>query len=747
MATVDFLRTALVRLGVTGTPTEADVARALDVTPPPLGVRVPAEFDDTEDVRPFVTLLKAEDRTALGLPDLASVLAPAPVSTVKKAYQIRFHVIVCSNDDGSGAHATLEGMTAFYEKLVPEINKIFSVAPFEFVFSAKTDIETRKSTLLNQDFVPPAGLDLNKPPTESPLSQAQIDELSKKHEEARQNVSRQYPGKLVHFCVDGTVLAYREDPLPKQWVIMPRYGGYSSSEAEYVHVTSWAPADLLGHAGFLAHEMGHFFHLFHTFGGLYIKLTPQERATMNDAEELLALKKKQSAAVKAYIDQGHPAEQGLNVFNGDGIDDSPPDDGGAVIAHLNGGNGCGPIGLCEIIVEGQVKPYVLQPDRGNVMSYFKHCTNFAQHFSPGQSKVMQHTLEEGNRRHLLVSDRATPAVASRASGSLDIFGIGLGGGMWHKAWASGAWTPSETGWQNLGGSFVTRPAACSWGSDRVDVFAVGPDGAMLHKAWVKGAWQPSETGWENLGGQFAGAPAACSWGPNRLDVFAVGSDQVMWHKWWSNGAWHPSPTGWHNLGGQFTRPPAACSWAPDRLDIVGRGVNGAIWHKAWGNGKWTPSEAGWENLGGQFTSGPTICSWGPNRLDIFGLGLDRGVWHKAWTNGTWSPAGTGWESLGGAFISPPAVEAWGTNRLDIVGVGDDGAMRHKAWAGAWQPAGKDWQKVGGEFTSPPANCSWGANRLDVFATGMGRAMFHKSYATTGWYPSEIDWQALGGTFT
>lgn len=47
-------------------------------------------------------------------------------------------------------------------------------------------------------------------------------------------------------------------------------------------------------------------------------------------------------------------------------------------------------------------------------------------------------------------------------------------------------------------------AAVSWGPDRLDIFAVGDGQEMWHKAWLAGEakWWPSERTWQPLGGKF-----------------------------------------------------------------------------------------------------------------------------------------------------------------------------------------------------------------------------------------------------
>ncbi len=319
--------------------------------------------------------------------------------------------------------------------------------------------------------------------------------------------------------------------------------------------------------------------------------------------------------------------------------------------------------------------------------------------------------------------------------------------MYHKAWQGGAWDPSQTNWEGLGGTFTSPPAVVSWGANRIDVFGVGTDNAVYHKSWQNGAWDPSQTGWEGLGGTFTSPPTVVSWGPNRLDIFGIGTDNAMYHKTWDTGTWFPSQTDWYALGGAFISPPAAVCWGPNRFDIFGIGAGGAMYHKSW-SGAWDPSQTGWNALGGTFISAPAVASWGANRLDIFGIGTDNAMYHKSWAGGVWGPSQTDWESLGGAFTSLPAAVSWAANRLDVFGIGTGNSMFHKAWAaGAWSPSQTGWESMGGTFISAPTLASWTPGRLDVFGTGTDNAMFHKSWDNGAWDPSQTDWNSLGGTFT
>lgn len=76
--------------------------------------------------------------------------------------------------------------------------------------------------------------------------------------------------------------------------------------------------------------------------------------------------------------------------------------------------------------------------------------------------------------------------------------------MYHKAWWSGAWYPSATGWEGLGGTFNSAPVVDSWADQRLDLFGLGTDNGLYHKAWGALGWNPPAGGWEGLGGTFTG---------------------------------------------------------------------------------------------------------------------------------------------------------------------------------------------------------------------------------------------------
>ncbi|MFD9038713.1 hypothetical protein, partial [Streptomyces bottropensis] len=225
----------------------------------------------------------------------------------------------------------------------------------------------------------------------------------------------------------------------------------------------------------------------------------------------------------------------------------------------------------------------------------------------------------------------SPAVVSWGPDRLDVFALGDGNDILHRAWQGDKWWP-EGGWESLDALVTSPPAVASWGPDRLDVFALGAIGGefptsrgMNHLAWQGDKWWP-EDGWQGVGfGElFTSPPAVVSWGPERLDIFALGEDRQMLHRAWHvNNKWWPED-GWHDMGGRFTSPPAVASWGPGRLDVFALGENQQMLHKAWHiDGKWWPDSPDWHDMGGRFTSPPAVASWGPGRLDVFALGANQ----------------------------------------------------------------------------------------------------------------------------
>src|SRR5260221_2714821 len=88
--------------------------------------------------------------------------------------------------------------------------------------------------------------------------------------------------------------------------------------------------------------------------------------------------------------------------------------------------------------------------------------------------------------------------------------------------------------------------ACASAATPISNIAPTPDetmNALAPTATVPvPAWNPSETEWENIGGSIFGSPVAVSWGPNRLGIFPHGTKRASYHTAWNASGWYPSVT-------------------------------------------------------------------------------------------------------------------------------------------------------------------------------------------------------------
>ena len=158
-------------------------------------------------------------------------------------------------------------------------------------------------------------------------------------------------------------------------------------------------------ANLLAHETGHYFHQWH----------PQVEATLSDAQandasltdygKAKILKDKIASWIKYYVVQeGHSKDDGLQVLDADlaQVNDTPPDPGHWVFAYANGDE-CGNVSTVTVQVQFDdgTRTYTIQPDRADVMSYFKHCVNIPMHFTADQIAGIRKSIEQQNRRNLV----------------------------------------------------------------------------------------------------------------------------------------------------------------------------------------------------------------------------------------------------------------------------------------------------------------------------------------------------------
>lgn len=174
-----------------------------------------------------------------------------------------------------------------------------------------------------------------------------------------------------------------------RWVFSHPTGGNSWGTTAYVRM----PQDL-SNPTLLAHEIGHYLHNQHTFDA-----NPQD-----------------SAEARAMMEQwiaDHPGDDPRGVFDADSrgeyaVHDTPPDPRKTLLKKRHGGDGCDPdpakgTVTVRVTVDGQETLQVLTPDRSNIMSYFKGCSEFAHRFSKEQYENI-HAALAGNRRGLVEGD-------------------------------------------------------------------------------------------------------------------------------------------------------------------------------------------------------------------------------------------------------------------------------------------------------------------------------------------------------
>lgn len=680
---------------------------------------------DQDDLGPLLYQLQPDELRELGVLLPKYVFHPTQPMDGTLTQQVRIHAIRTANDDGTQAATVTAGNIAL---TVGQMNDFFRPIGIELVFDETTDFETINSTLLNQDGVLADPNSLSNPKTPKTKEPLLNDEA---YFAERQRVADQHFGKLVLYFSYGTQVTWNEDL--KHWEIGQRGFGYSSGGCHFVALCGGAAGE-----GFASHEIGHYLHLGHTHGWAPANITETEQLIRDAVQK-----------------NGIARDEALTIFDADEevVWDTPPDPGPEIFDSTYGPNACC-TGTSQISVpvtfsDNTQKTYTLQPDRANLMSYFKDCTQFSRHFSDEQRIRMHTAMKYGNRNHLIAATPKEwtpppPTLVSWAPGRIDLFTIAGDACLYHKHWADDS--VLDALWNCLGGYLLGTPAVVSWAPGRFDIFVRTVANTVQHKGWNDaGGWFPAKTGWNNLGGIVSDDPVAVTWGPGRFDIIVRSSDGGIWHKCWNDASgWYPSMTEWSYLGGGTSSRPVVISWGPGRLDIFARAQDSRVLHKSYDEAVgWYPSLEGWEDLGGSITGSPAAVSWGPGRIDIVVCGSDRRAWHKCYEPDTgWYPSQTGWDPLGGSITDSPVIASWKSGRFDIVGRGSDGRAWHKSYDSAtgWFPGLEAWTSLGGKLIGSPQVVSWGPGRLDITARGANGKVMYKGWDDAkGWFPSKQTW--------
>lgn len=346
-------------------------------------------------------------------------LGPAPAAAADPPkLKVNVRYVLVADDDGKRA-GSLPKAAAVAD--IAAANQIFARdgGRIELVLNEASDfVQPVRSTVMNDDCTIVPGH------TAASIAKVVVEDVDgngivamddvrtmcdeRDNHAARTEHALQYPHDLVVFVRRGHTIRWKALPPPAKptthsvavgggkriqwqdpvalshWSIIPVDGAFSGPELPYVVMFSgpYSPPGRL-----LAHELGHYFHLHHTFGW--------RPATKDEARERLEI-----------FAAANPTLEPTLVFDGDGLSDTAPDPSGALVQTVLG-HGCalGEIAVPYTNAQGQQAVAILDPPRDNAMSYFHKCPTIDQRFSKQQHDIMNASLLEGNRKVLLTRTR------------------------------------------------------------------------------------------------------------------------------------------------------------------------------------------------------------------------------------------------------------------------------------------------------------------------------------------------------
>jgi hypothetical protein len=308
----------------------------------------------------FITTVHTATTIASTFTGIHTVVTMIPSFT-----SLHVHAIVTAYDDGSdAANIDAKGI----QQMLNPANQAYVKAGILFVFDA-SELEVVKKTELKVDL---------------PSGKQEVG-LPQGFSKARTDRANSYPGKIVIYFrnwKDGD----------------PRYDvpNFSSSLGNYIVLTPDSTDPVF------MHEVGHYLGLDHPFGGHH-----DEIYARNSMAERLALARR---LIKSAVEvDGVPIADALRIFDGDlpRVTDTPPDEPALFGEGLPGLDLCSsPVSVTlDVMIRDKqgnqvTGHYVLQPDKGNVMSYYFRCPG-PKYISPGQASIVRDVLLNGNRHHLI----------------------------------------------------------------------------------------------------------------------------------------------------------------------------------------------------------------------------------------------------------------------------------------------------------------------------------------------------------
>jgi hypothetical protein len=366
----------------------------------------------------FAQLDAPEPRTTakpkIGTKPAVTATAKPKISIKPPKYRIKVQIVRTADDDGGRASTLTEAKA---KAAIQRANAVYRRNGGDVQFelhSASNFDELVKSTALNRDCIMASGqtdatINAN---TDGDLDNDGAVGTSEDRDilcdyttsiTARTAYAVARADRIIVWSRGGND-AVKWDGDAGHWVASHPTGGASSANGYYVRMPKSFGNDTL-----LAHEIGHYLHTAHTFGS-----SPKSIAEARQKMETWAA--------------NNPGKDPRDVFDGDSrveyaVHDTPPDPRATLLMAVHGGDGCDPDPAKGRVtvpakVNGETKDYVLEPDRANVMSYFKGCPGFDHHQSKGQYEQIHLALDSGNRKALVGNNGSSCYESSAAPGDL-----------------------------------------------------------------------------------------------------------------------------------------------------------------------------------------------------------------------------------------------------------------------------------------------------------------------------------------
>ena len=289
---------------------------------------------------------------------------------------LRLRVIALSNDDGTKAPQVT---AAQFTDVVARLNRVYRGAGIRFLYDEAADWQAMNSTGMNEDA--------------TIFTQGNA-------------IAATLPGRipLLLRWGSGTGVTGNGNAYPPPGAgTLP--ANVTDNDQRYVALPSLYPTTglsflTLGNGSFIAHELGHYLGLYHTFPG-WDGTNPVFGTSTSPAAVA-------DQALVTYVGNNGGTVEALD---GDRLPDTPPDPG-TILYDLHGNNDGNASEVCtssQITISGTLSgnpvSFTFDPDVRNVMSYHALCGTGdnpePQKFTADQVRQMHHTLTVPARIHLL----------------------------------------------------------------------------------------------------------------------------------------------------------------------------------------------------------------------------------------------------------------------------------------------------------------------------------------------------------